>query len=118
MNKINNPKLKRISQNLRFNMTPEERHLWYDFLKKLPITINRQKVIGNYIVDFCCSNKKIIIEVDGFQHYEGEGLKKDIERDLYLTNLGYRVLRYTNIDINRKFDSVCCDILKNLDMLN
>ena len=70
MNKTNNSKLTDNAQKLRKNMTKEERHLWYDFLKTLPVTVNRQKVIGNYIVDFYISSHKIIIEIDGSQHYE------------------------------------------------
>ena len=65
MNKTNNPQLTKNAKVLRKNMTKEERHLWYDFFKTLPITVNRQKVIGNYIVDFYCANAKIVIELDG-----------------------------------------------------
>jgi very-short-patch-repair endonuclease len=103
---------------LRINMTKEEKHLWYDFLKKLPITFHKQKVIGKYIVDFCCPSKKLIIELDGFQHYEDEGLLKDAKRDEDLKSLGYVVLRYTNIEVNQKFEDVCNDILKNLDLID
>ena len=118
MNKTRNSKLTPISKVLRRNMTKEERHLWYDFLKKLPKNFNRQKIIGEYVVDFCCPSEKIVIELDGFQHYEGEGLKKDIERDAYLTSLGFVVLRYTNIDIHERFDDVCADILRNIGLEN
>ena len=62
MNQTNNPKLKRNAQKLRREMTKEERRLWYDFLKQLPITVNRQKVIGPYIVDFYCASAKLVIE--------------------------------------------------------
>ena len=93
-------------------MTKEERHLWYDFLKDQPVTFHRQKVIGNYIVDFYCATAKIVIELDGSQHYEDKGKKADIRRDLYLNNLGLTVLRYSNYDINRNFDGVCADILQ------
>ena len=110
MNKTNNPFLKDLAQRLRKNMTKEERHLWYDFLKGLPFTFNRQKVIGNYIVDFYCAEAKLIIELDGSQHYEKEGREKDIERDRFFNSLGIKVLRYPNIDIHRNFDGVCSDI--------
>ena len=116
MNKSNNSKLTHISKILRRNMTKEESHLWYDFLKRLPLTIHRQKVIGDYVVDFCCASKKVIIELDGFQHYDDCGLKKDAKRDAYLQSLGYRVLRYTNIQIHKNFENVCCDILQNLGL--
>ncbi|MBR3509449.1 MAG: DUF559 domain-containing protein [Lachnospiraceae bacterium] len=94
-------------------MTKEERHLWYDFLKKLPFSVNRQKVIGNYIVDFYIAKAKVVIEVDGSQHYESKGLEKDKERDSYFREIGIKVLRYTNLDINQRFEAVCQDIWNN-----
>ena len=99
-------------------MTKEERKLWYCFLKNLSINFNRQKVIGNYIVDFCCTSQKIIIELDGGQHYEDKGIAKDKERDKYLQDLGFTVLRYCNLDVNRNFDAVCEDILNHLNKDN
>ena len=96
-------------------MTKEEKHLWYDFLKKLPQTVNRQKVVGKYILDFYCASAKIAIELDGAQHYEKEGKEKDKERDCFLNEQGITVLRYTNIDINSNFDGVCADILKQIE---
>ncbi len=114
MNKLNNPKLTGNAKTLRKNMTKEERHLWYDFLKSLPVTFNRQKVIGEIIVDFYCASKKIVIELDGSQHYEENGIVKDKERDEFLNSLGIKVLRYSNTDINKNFDVVCQDILNNM----
>ena len=73
MNKTNNPNLTEYSKKLRREMTKEERHLWYDFLKPLPFTFHRQKVIGSYIVDFYCAKAKLVIELDGSQHYEDAG---------------------------------------------
>lgn len=95
-------------------MTKEERHLWYDFLKELPVNFNRQKVIGNYIVDFYCAKAKIVIELDGSQHYFDEGREKDLKRDRFLSSLGLTVLRYSNDDVNNSFESVCQDIFNNL----
>ena len=95
-------------------MTREEKHLWYDFLKKLPLTVNRQKNIGNYIVDFLISSKMIIIEIDGVQHTLPENEEADIKRDKELQKLGFKILRYTNKDINQNFNAVCDDILKNI----
>ena len=96
-------------------MTKEEKHLWYDFLKLLPLTINRQKVIGAYVVDFYCASAKIVIELDGSQH-GGEKMKqKDAERDSYLNSLGITVLRYSNIDIHKNFNGVCNDILAHIN---
>ncbi len=114
MNKMHNPKLTENSKALRKNMTKEERHLWYDFLKGLPVTINRQKVIGSYIVDFYIASSKIVIELDGSQHYEDDGIRNDAERDAMLKSFGIKVLRYSNLDINRNFDGVCQDILNNI----
>ena len=116
MNENNNPYLTEISQELRRNMTKEERHLWYDFLKSLPQTVNRQKVIGKYIVDFYCASAKIVIELDGSQHGEEAMRKKDEARDAYLNELGITVLRYTNIEIHDNFKNVCLDILKHIDI--
>lgn len=99
---------------LRKNMTKEEKHLWYDFLKKLPITVHRQKVIGNYIVDFYCAEAKLIIELDGSQHYEVKGRQTDAIRDAYLKGLGIEVVRYSNLDVHHRFDAVCQDISKRL----
>ena len=107
MNNKHNSKLTGISKVLRKNMTKEEKHLWYDFLKKLPLTINRQKVIGKYIVDFYCAEAKLVIELDGFQHATEKGIITDSERDAYLNSLGLTVLRYSNYDVNKFFESVC-----------
>ena len=109
-----NKSLVHNAQLLRKGMTPEEKHLWYDFLKKLPMTVNRQKNIGNYIVDFYISGRQVVIEIDGSQHGEPEHRQADIERDRDLTLLGITVLRYTNKDINCRFNTVCEDILKHL----
>ncbi len=97
-------------------MTPEENHLWYDFLKKLPFTVNRQKIIGDYIVDFFIASKLIAIEIDGRQHGFDNNVKKDRNRDVELESLGIIVLRYTNEEINQKFDIVCRDLLNHLGL--
>ena len=120
MRKYTNHKNKDLtffSKSLRKEMTKEERHLWYDFLKKLPVTINRQKVFDNYIVDFYCAKYKLVIELDGTQHYLVEGIKKDIERDKYFKEKGICVLRYSYLDINTKFKEVCDDILLHMNGL-
>ena len=116
MNKTSNPKLTANAQKLRKNMTKEERNLWYNFLKELPITINKQKVIGNYIVDFYCASAKIVIELDGSQHFEEQGKRYDEKRDKYLKSLGLTVLRYSNYDVNTNFYGVCTDIMKRLPL--
>ena len=76
MERKHNPELTTNARALRKNMTKEEKHLWYDFLKTYPVRFLRQKVIDNYIVDFYCHSARLIIELDGSQHYEGKGLLK------------------------------------------
>ena len=110
----NNPDLTGNSKSLRKNMTKEEKHLWYDFLKKLDVTVNRQKVIGNYIVDFCISSANLVIELDGSQHYEPDNKEYDRQRDDFLRSQGYTVLRFLNRDVNKNFDGVCAQINKYL----
>ncbi len=105
-----------LAQQLRKEMTPEEKHLWYDFLKKLPCTVNRQKNIGNFIVDFYIASKNIVIEIDGRQHDMPEHNEKDSERDFELSRIGIKVLRYTNKSINKNFNDVCDDILTHLGL--
>ena len=116
MNPTNNTKLRSNAQKLRREMTKEERRLWYDFLKRLPVTVNRQKVIGRYIVDFYCAAGRLAIELDGSQHFEDDGAAADRERDLALSGLGITVVRYSNDDVNRNFDGVCADILRRLGL--
>ena len=106
--------LKQNSQKLRKDMTKEERRLWYDFLKGLFCTVNRQKVIGKCIVDFYIDSARLVIEIDGSQHYEEKGVLSDKKRDEYLADRGLTVLRYSNADVNQSFDSVCEDILIHL----
>lgn len=117
MNEIKNKLLTVHSQRLRKNMTKEERHLWFDFLKLLPVTVNRQKVIGSYIVDFYCAEAKLVIELDGSQHFEPTGMHADQIRDSYLQSLGLTILRYSNRDVNQQFDAVCQDIWNHIPSL-
>ena len=92
---------------LRKNMTKEERHLWYDFLRDYPIKFTRQKVLGKYIVDFYCAQAKLVIELDGSQHYEPKNIQKDNERTEYLKEYDLQVLRIPNSEINSNFYGVC-----------
>ena len=98
------------ARQLRKNMTAEERHLWYDFLRQYPAKIMKQKPIGNYIVDFFCEAARLVIEIDGTQHFEEAGLEADAKRTAYLESLGLMVVRYSNREINREFQAVCEDI--------
>ena len=97
-------------------MTPEERRLWYDFLKKLPYSVRRQYNIENYIVDFYIPAKKIVIELDGIQHTTEEHTKSDCERDEALNKWGIAVLRYPNRLVNQAFHTVVSDILEKLGL--
>ena len=115
MNSKRNSSLTQNSQELRKNMTKEEKHLWYDFLKNSGWSVKRQKIVGHYIVDFCISDANIIIELDGSQHYEKEAREYDQKRDEFLASFGYIVLRYTNTDVNKNFYGVCRDILKHVE---
>ena len=97
----------RRSQQLRKNMTKEERHLWYDFLKTYSVQFKRQVPFENYIVDFYCYQAKLIVELDGSQHYEPEEMECDRKRTAYLEGLGMAVLRISNLDVLKNFSGVC-----------
>ena len=109
-----NKKLVSNAQTLRKNMTPEEKHLWYDFLKRLPFNVKRQHNIENYIVDFYIAEKKIVIEVDGRQHLLPEHKEADEQRDAVLATWGISVWRYPNDSIRNNFNAVAEDILKRI----
>jgi len=101
---------KPLSQKLRREMTRQEKHLWYDYLKSCPTTFRRQKQFGHYIVDFYCAGARLVVELDGSQHYEPEEQQRDAERDQYLSGLDLAVLRFSNLDIDRNFKGVCTAI--------
>ena len=111
-----NKKLVSNARTLRKNMTPEEKHLWYDFLKRLPYNVRRQHNIDNYIVDFYIAEKKIVIEVDGSQHLLPEHKEADKQRDDIMSSWGIVVLRYPNDSIRNNFNTVADDILKHLGL--
>jgi very-short-patch-repair endonuclease len=95
---------------LRSEMTPNERKLWYLFLRKYPVKVYKQRIIGRFIVDFYCASAKLVIELDGSQHYEPQGMAYDSERSAFLTALGLEVLRFSNRDVDMDFRSVCTRI--------
>ena len=111
-----NKSLVKNAQELRKNMTPEESHIWYDFLKLLPYTVKRQHNIDNFIVDFYIPKKKIVIEIDGIQHNSNEHKEYDARRDKILSAWGITVLRYSNQSVNTNFIAVAKDILTHLDL--
>lgn len=107
MDRKHNKTLVPLAKTMRKNMTKEERLLWYDFLKDHPVRFLRQKVIGKCIADFYCASAKIVIELDGSQHFEQEGERYDAERDKYLKEFGIRVIRIPNNEVNQNFTGVC-----------
>ena len=107
MNRKHNIELTANVRTLRKNLTKEERHLWYDFLKSYPVRFLRQKVIDNYIVDFYCHSARLIIELDGSQHYEENGLLKDKIRTERIKQRNLTVIRIPNNEVNKNFEGVC-----------
>ena len=107
MNRKSNKKLGPLSRTLRKNMTKEERRLGYDFLRTYSVKFVRQKILGKYIVDFYSAEAKLIIELDGSQHFEEEGIIKDEERTAYLEQYGLKVLRIPNNYVTQNFAGVC-----------
>ena len=95
------------ARRLRREMTPHERKLWYLFLRKYPVKFFKQRIIGSYIVDFYCSSAKLVIEIDGSQHYDIQGMEYDAHRSAFLESFGLKVVRFSNRDIDRNFSSVC-----------
>ena len=105
-----------LAKNLRKNLTPWERKLWFEFLKNYPIKFYKQKPIGNYIIDFYCDKAKLAIELDGSQHYSTLNKQKDLKRTKYLNQLNILVLRYSNLDVDKNFEDVCSDIITNINL--
>ena len=102
-----NPELIGNARQLRKNMTAEERTLWYQYLRTYPLKFYRQRTMGHYIVDFYCAKARLVVEIDGSQHYEDQGLEYDWTRTAYLESLGLTVLRVPNNEIWRNLRGVC-----------
>ena len=102
------------AKSLRKTMTKQEKHLWYDFLCKYPIKIYRQRIIDGFITDFYCHKARLVIEVDGSQHYTPEGKEYDKFRSAILNQRGLHVIRFTNLDVDKNFDGVCYMIDKTI----
>jgi len=107
MRSKHNKQLVPLAKQLRKEMTKEERHLWYDFLRSYPARFSRQKVLGKYIADFYSAEAKLVIELDGTQHYEPNNKQKDDERTEFLKEYGLKVIRIPNNEIGRNFRGVC-----------
>ena len=97
----------KVARILRKNMTPWERKLWYEYLRNYPIRFQRQKAIGEYIADFYCAKAKLIIELDGSGHYEEKQILKDEKRTEELKRLDVKVIRISNIDVDKNIEGVC-----------
>ncbi len=95
------------AKELRKNATKQENHLWYDFLRSYPVRFQRQKIIGSFIVDFYCHEAKLVIELDGSQHYDVQGTAYDNERTSILEGFGLSVIRFTSTEVDRSFRAVC-----------
>ena len=107
MQSNHNKQLVPLAKKLRKEMTKEERHLWYDFLRTYPVRFSRQKVLGKYIADFYSAEARLVIELDGSQHYENDNMEKDAERTDYLKGYGLKVIRIPNNKVSRNFRGVC-----------
>ncbi len=110
MQSKHNKELTPLARQLRREMTKEERHLWYDFLRTYPVRFSRQKVLGRYIVDFYSAKAKLVIELDGSQHYGAEQVAKDAERTAFLNGYGLQVIRIPNHEVSENFEGVCAYI--------
>ena len=107
-----NEEYKPLAQKLRKEMTRQEKRLWYDFLRDFPLQTRRQKQIGEYIVDFFIAKARLVVELDGSQHYEDDGKAYDERRDAYLRGQGMKVLRFSNLDVDGNFEGVCATIAR------
>ena len=104
---IRNKKLTKRAQELRTQATEQENRLWYAYLRTYPIQFRRQVTMNRFIVDFYCARAKLILEIDGSQHFTEDGEAYDSERSAILESFGYKVLRITNDDVNHNFSGVC-----------
>ena len=102
------------ARKLRREMTPQERKLWYCFLRKYPVKIYKQRIIDSFIADFYCASARLVIEVDGSQHYTEEGQAYDAGRTKCLEKYGLKVIRFSNGEIDREFSDVCTEIDRNI----
>lgn len=107
MQRKHNKSIVGTARMLRKNMTKEEKHLWYDYLRLHPARFSRQKVLGKYIVDFYSARAKMVIELDGSQHFTEEAIQYDSERTAFLENYNLKVIRIPNWEINENFNGVC-----------
>ncbi len=107
MERKHNHQLVSAAKTLRKNMTKEERHLWYDYLRTHSVRFSRQKILGKYIADFYSAEAHLVIELDGGGHYTEETIQYDAERTEFLEEYGLRVIRIPNNEVNNNFSGVC-----------
>ncbi len=107
MQRKHNKQLVPLAKHLRKNMTKEERHLWYDFLRNHSVRFSRQKILGKYIADFYSAEANLVIEIDGSQHYEDSVVMQDAERTAFIEAYGLKVIRIPNNEISKNFRGVC-----------
>ena len=103
-------KLIQRAKQLRAAATPQENHLWYDYLRDYPIRFQRQKTIDCFIADFYCFEARLIVEIDGAQHYTSQGKAYDLERSTILDRYGLRIIRFSNEEVDHSFSLVCSTI--------
>ena len=104
---VKNYKMLDVARGLRRKMTPQERKLWYEFLRKYPVKFYKQRIIESFIVDFYCADARLVIELDGSQHYTEQGKAYDEERSQILELYDLKVLRFTNLELDQQFEAVC-----------
>ena len=115
MERKHNKMLTENAKILRNNMSKEEKHLWYDYLRKCPVRFSRQKVLGKYIADFYSAEAKIVIELDGAQHFEKENRIYDEKRTEFLEQYDLKIIRIPNGEINTNFEGICRYIDKQIE---
>ena len=115
MERKHNKDLTESAKILRNNMTKEEKHLWYDYLRECPVKFSRQKVLGKYIADFYSAEAKMVIELDGSQHYEKENRIYDEKRTEFLEEYDLKVIRIPNFEINNNFEGICRYLDKKIE---
>ena len=108
-------KLLPYARQLRREMTPQEKKLWFGFLRDYPVKFYKQRIIEHCIVDFYCYAAKLVLEIDGKQHYQEEGLASDAERTAMLEKHGLKVLRFANAEVDAHFDDVCQRISEEVE---
>jgi very-short-patch-repair endonuclease len=110
--------LRSRARELRTNATKQENRLWFEFLRTFRPRFTRQRIVGNYILDFYCATAKLAVELDGSGHFEPDAMKYDTTRSRYLGHLGIRVIRFTNIDVDESFEGVCDNIANEVNAVS